>query len=74
MAGPIHVFSATIDASLIAIDCSWNMSPAQITARAAMVVGYLRAHGHPTTPIVFVEGTTGGQQWISNSTLPGCGT
>jgi hypothetical protein len=64
-------FLATIDASLIVIDCSWNMSPGEITARAPVLVAYLRSHGHATTPIVFVEGTTGGQQWISNSSLPG---
>jgi hypothetical protein len=63
-------FLATIDASVIVVDCSWNMSPSQITTRAPPLVGYLRSHGHPTTPIIFVEGTTGGQQWISNSSLP----
>ena len=47
------------------------MQPKDITARAAPLVAYLRSHGHPTTPIVFAEGTTGGQQWIQNSSHPG---
>lgn len=67
----VTTFLATLDTALIVIDCSWNMSPTAISARAPVLVAYLRAHGHPKTPIVLVEGTTGGQQWISNSSEPG---
>lgn len=58
-------FITAIDAAMIVIDCNWNMNAAEITANMAPLVSYLRSNGHPTTPLVMVEGTTGGQQWIS---------
>ena len=64
-------YIARIDAAMIVVDCAWNMQPAQITSSMAPLVKYLRANGHPTTPIVMVEGTTHGQAWIVNSTHPG---
>ena len=50
---------------MIVIDCNWNMNAAEITNNMAPLVSYLRNNGHATTPLVLVEGTTGGQRWIS---------
>ena len=60
-------FFAPLDVSMIIIDCSWNMHASEITAKAPKLVAYLRNHGHATTPIVLVQGTTAGQAWIGNS-------
>ncbi len=40
------------------------MQAAQIAANAVPLVQYLRAHGHPSMPIVFVEGTQMGYEWL----------
>jgi len=53
-----------IDASLIIIDCNWNMNGASIAAAAPPLIKYWRENGHPTTPIVLAEGTPAGGEWL----------
>lgn len=45
------------------IDCNWNMNATSINASAVPLVHFLR-QSHPTTPIVLVEGTPGGDDWL----------
>ena len=54
-----------LDASMIIVDCSWNMDHTAITARAVPLVKFLRANGHAATPIVLAEGTPSGVDWAS---------
>lgn len=63
---------ATLDVAMIVIDCSWNMDAALIKTNMAPLVSYLRSNGHATTPIVMVESTTAGQNWINPNITPGC--
>jgi hypothetical protein len=60
---------ATLDAALFIVDCDWNMDGATIAARAVPLARYLRGHGHPSTPIVFAEGSDWPAHWISNAPL-----
>ena len=56
---------------LIIIDCNPNMfgyTHPSINASAIPLVRYLRANGHPTTPIIMAEGTPYGAEWMSAST------
>ena len=56
---------------LIIIDCNPNMfgyTHPSINASAIPLVQYLRANGHPTTPIIMAEGTPYGAEWMSAST------
>eukprot|EP01052_Picozoa_sp_SAG31_P034569 SAG31_NODE_4059_length_3630_cov_2.094308_3_plen_287_part_00 len=54
-----------IDASMLIIDCNWNMNHAMITENTIPLVHYLRANGHATTPIVLAEGTPSGTDWAA---------
>jgi len=58
----------SIDASLIVIDCGWNMQGPLITANVKPLVKYFRQHGHAETPIVLAETTPAGQHWVSEAT------
>lgn len=62
-------YLSTLDASVFVIDCDWNMDAATIAARAVPYVQYLRAHGHPTTPVILAEGSDWPAIWISNAPL-----
>ena len=46
------------------IDCLPDMDAAAVASRTVPLVRYLREHGHPTTPIVLVEGTNYTDQWL----------
>jgi hypothetical protein len=39
------------------VDCDWNMDAPTIAKNAVPLVQYIRANGHPNTPIVMAEGT-----------------
>jgi len=59
---------ATIpNVSLIIIDCNWNMNGATINQSTIPLVQYFRANGHANTPIVLVEGTPAGGEWVMPS-------
>ena len=58
-------YLAEIDASMIIVDCNWNMDAAMITQNAVPLVKYFRANGHATTPIVLAEGTPSGTDWAA---------
>jgi hypothetical protein len=58
-------------AAAIVIDCLPNMNAALVTNRTAPLVRFLRAHGHPTTPIVLAEGTPTPADWLNASANPG---
>lgn len=48
--------------SVFIVDCVHNMDAPQITQNAVPLVQYYRQN-HPTTPIIFVEGTMVGMDW-----------
>ena len=48
-----------LDASIIIIDCNWNMQAELISQRTSPLVAFLRGNGHIDTPIVLAEGTQG---------------
>ena len=50
-------YLSTLDAAVFVIDCDWNMNAGTIAQRAVPYVQYLRAHGHPNTPVVLAEGS-----------------
>lgn len=54
-----------IDASIIVLDCIWNMQPALIANNTVPLVHQLRK-AHPDTPIVLAEDTEAGQAWIQS--------
>ena len=56
-------FLAPVNASVIVVDCSWNMNSAMITENAQPLVRYFRAHGRPDTPLVLAEGLIFGRNW-----------
>eukprot|EP01064_Diplonema_japonicum_P021869 TRINITY_DN3144_c2_g1_i2.p1 TRINITY_DN3144_c2_g1~~TRINITY_DN3144_c2_g1_i2.p1 ORF type:complete len:759 (+),score=91.34 TRINITY_DN3144_c2_g1_i2:192-2468(+) len=58
-------YAAQIDADLIVIDCLADMTPEEISEQTSPYVKYLRAHGHPTTPILLVAGTVYGDYWLN---------
>ena len=60
----VYEHLAKINASLIIIDCNWNMDGPSIAAAAAPLIKYFRSNGHPTTPIVLAEGTPAGGEWL----------
>ena len=43
------------------------MDTEQVSNRTVPLVRYLRAHGHPHTPIVLAEGTPTPGDWLANS-------
>ncbi len=55
------------DAAVIVIDCLPNMNTAQVVNRTIPLVQYLRANGHPTTPIVLAEGTPTPADWLNDN-------
>lgn len=63
-------YLATVDCSMIIVDCNPNMDGPTITSRAIPLVHYLRSHGHATTPIVLSEGTPYGTDWAQDPTTP----
>lgn len=67
----VYQHLAKLDASLIIIDCNWNMNGPSITANALPMLAYFRKNGHPKTPIVFAEGTPAGGEWLLPATRAG---
>lgn len=60
---------AKLNASAFIIDCDWNMDSNSIAQRAGPLAEYLRSNDHPTTPIIFAEGSDWPAHWISNASI-----
>lgn len=58
---------AKMDPAVIVIDCLSDMNASEVTTKTAPLVHYLRANGHPTTPIVLAEGTPTPGDWLASS-------
>jgi hypothetical protein len=51
--------------------CIWNMNPAEVIARTAPLVRYIRANGTKDAHVILVEGSPAGLAWASTSFWPG---
>jgi lysophospholipase L1-like esterase len=58
-------FLTALPAAAFLIDCNWNMNGSLVAERVEPLVRYLRANGHPETPILLVEGTNAGASWFN---------
>lgn len=58
---------AQMDAAVIVIDCVPDMNASEVASRTAPLVSYLRAHGHPSTPIVLAEASPTPGSWLASS-------
>lgn len=58
-------FLVRLPASLFVIDCLPNLNATGVSERTRPLVEYIRAHGHPSTPIVLAAGTTYGDHWVN---------
>ena len=48
-------YLVTLKAAVIVLDCLPNMDAASVAAKTVPLVQYIRANGHPITPIVLAE-------------------
>jgi hypothetical protein len=67
MEKPVAELLSGIDASCYVIDCTANMTPAEVHENAAPLVEIIRSR-HPSTPVVFVECTMFEKAFIEDTT------